>query len=647
MEKWIRRTIDFASGLTFTGKTDPSVIPYIPSKLKVSGHEEKYFPRTRPEDVGISSGRMIAFISALEEEKSAVVHNLLCIKDGKVILECSHPGYSVNTWHLSHSMSKVLVSIAVGFLIDEKALSLDQRIAPLFPEYEYRDKRFADITVRHLLTMTSCIRFGEAGVVSESEWTRAFFESSVTHTPGSRFDYNSMNTYILGRIVIKLTGRSLTDYLRERLLTPLRITNFFWELGPEGYEKGGFGVFMSAESWGKIGTLFLNKGIFEGKEIIPKWWIEESVQSHVAVPENLGNYNYGYKIWVSRSSHCYLFSGMLGQAVCIFPNSGIVVVMNSGNNELFQSGRALSIIESFFSRDLSSDVSSSQYHGSYTDLLAYSKHFFEKRHWIRVPKHVMDLSRFGFIYRRTPPREWDKLLGTFVFPTNNRGILPVFIRAMQNNFAGSIDKISFTKENNRIFFVCNDGMSKHRLEVGFYGFCETVIDVRGEKYIVKVMGEAAEDYERREAFKLEILLPEMPNTRKILFTLDGKDRLYMRLYEIPDSGLARVYTDEIIKTNNRFSPLIDLIERKMGENYLKRKITETFDITLLGAREGSPDFEDILDESRKSWHSDERNARIIDTLVYHFIRESEDGGKGGIVGFLGDAVDKLLTGEDG
>ena len=645
MEKWIKRTIDFASGLSFTGKSDPSVIPFVPSKLKVSGKEKKYFPRTRPEDVGISSGRLISLIRALEEEKSAVVHNLLCIKDGRVILECSHPGYSVNTWHLAHSMSKVLVSIAVGLLIDSGVLSLDTRIVDLFPEYKYRDRRFPDITVRHLLTMTASVRFGEAGVVSESEWTRAFFESTVTHAPGSRFDYNSMNTYILGRIVIKLSGQSLTDYLTERLLSPLGITNFFWELGPEGYEKGGFGVFMSAESWGKIGTLFLNKGKFEGKSIIPESWIEESVRPHVAVPDNLGNYDYGYKIWVSRSTDAYLFSGMLGQAVCIFPLSGIVAVMNSGNNELFQSGRALRIIEEYLSHDLSADLSHSQYEGSYYDLLSYSKHFFERRHWIRMP-HVRDLTRFGLIYRRTPPCEWDRLLGTFVFPSNNRGILPVFVRAMQNNLGTSVDKITFIKENNRIFFLCNDGSGTYRIEVGFYDFTECVLDVRGEKYIVKAMGEVVEDYEREEAFKLELLLPEMPNTRKILFTLDGSDRLNMRLYEIPDSGLARTYTDEIIKTNNRLSPLIDLIERKMGENYLKRKINETFDITILGAREGSPDFNSIMDESRRMMQADERNARIIEAVVDRFIRESEDGEKSGIGDLIGGAIDKLLTRTD-
>ena len=206
MEKWIKRTIDFASGLSFTGRSDPSVIPFVPSKLKVSGKEKKYFPRTRPEDVGISSGRLISLIRALEEEKSAVVHNLLCIKDGRVILECSHPGYSVNTWHLAHSMSKTVTAIAIGMLCDDGKLSLDWQAIDFFPELETSDRRAEGITVEDLLTMKSGVTFGEIGTVTSDSWCESFFRSELACDPGESFAYNSMNSYILANIVSRITG---------------------------------------------------------------------------------------------------------------------------------------------------------------------------------------------------------------------------------------------------------------------------------------------------------------------------------------------------------------------------------------------------------------------------------------------------------
>ena len=642
MEKWMKRTVDFASGLFFTGKINPSVVTYIPSKLEVSSEEKPYFPRVSAEEVGVSSGRLIKFMEALEGEQSSVVHNLLCIKDGKVILECSHPGYSVNTWHLSHSMSKVLVSLAIGFLVSDGVITLDDKILNFFRDAKYRDERFEDITLRHLLSMTSGVRFGEAGVISESDWTEAFFNSALLHSPGERFDYNSMNTYILGCIVVKLTGKSLTDFLTERLLTPLKITNFFWELGPEGIEKGGFGVFMSCESWAKIGMLFLNNGKFEGKEIISSNWISESIMPHVSVPDNLGDYNYGYKVWVSKHFNGFLFSGMLGQTVSVFPGNNMIIAVNSGNNELFQSGATIRIIERFFAPDISSDIAFSSYHGSDADLKQYAKHFFERRHWVRPLALRKGLYSFGLTSRSPYPAAWSKLLGSFDFPKNNQGILPTFIRTMQNNLGNSIERISFVAEGKRIFFICDDGAGKYKLEVGFYDFASTVIDVGGEKYIVKVIAEATEDIERKEAFKLEILFPEMPNTRKILFTFEDNDRINMRLYELPDAGLVRVFSDEILKTNNPLSPLITLLEERLGKNYFTRKINEVFDKTLLGARVGSLNYHLILEDSRKRQKSDDRSARIIDSIIYRFVSEENNvEDKISLKNIIGGVVERL------
>ena len=225
MEKWVKRVVSLGTGLFLTGKVNPSVIPYYPQKTRISGEEKPYFPRVHPERVGVASGRLLSMIRALEREKRANVHSLMVIKDGAVICECSHPGYSVNTWHLSHSMSKTLTGMAIGVLVDEGLLSVDERLVDLFPDMHYKDPRFAEITVYHLLTMSAGIRFSEAGSISESRWSEAFFESPVTYAPGTDYNYNSMNTYILARIAVDRSGRSLTELVKDRYLRPCRLSD--------------------------------------------------------------------------------------------------------------------------------------------------------------------------------------------------------------------------------------------------------------------------------------------------------------------------------------------------------------------------------------------------------------------------------------
>ena len=234
MERWVKRTIEFGAGLAFSGKSNPSVIPFYPQKTEISGDEEQYFRRVSPERAGVSSGRLLAMLKAFEKEKRSNIHEFICIKDGEVICECAHPGYSVNTWHLSHSMSKTVTGMAIGMLVDDGLLDISTPIHKLFPEYIYKDPKFEGITVKHLLTMTSGVRFAESGSVTATKWTDAYFAASCAFAPGTDFAYNSMNSYILARIVVKLTGKSMSEFLEERLFTPLGITNKFWEVSAEG-----------------------------------------------------------------------------------------------------------------------------------------------------------------------------------------------------------------------------------------------------------------------------------------------------------------------------------------------------------------------------------------------------------------------------
>ena len=193
MEKWKKRAVNLLSALAFGSDGTPSVIPYYPQKTKISSHEHKYFVRSVPERHGISSRRIYSMLCSLETEPRANVQGLMVLCGGEVISECTRDGYDLNTWRLSHSMSKTVTGMAIGMLVDEGKLRLTERLVDIFPEIPYKDKNFPLITVEHLLAMTSGVTFGEAGSVTEAEWTRAFFNSPLKFVPGSEFAYNSMD----------------------------------------------------------------------------------------------------------------------------------------------------------------------------------------------------------------------------------------------------------------------------------------------------------------------------------------------------------------------------------------------------------------------------------------------------------------------
>lgn len=649
MEKWLKRTVSLGVGIFLTGDPSPSVVPYYPQKTEVSGKEEQYFHRSYPEHVGVSSGRLLAMLKALERERRANIHNLMVIKDGLVICECSHPGYSSNVWHLAHSMTKTLTGMAVGLLVDDGLLNVDERLVDIFPDIHYNDPRFEKITVYHLLTMTSGVRFSEAGSVSETKWTEAFFESSVAFVPGTAFSYNSMNTYILARIIVERSGKTLTDFVRQRILDPLYISNFFWEVGPEGIEKGGWGVFMSIESWAKLGVMMLGGGVFEGKRILSEEWVRESTSMHMVTPNMVGPYNYGYQLWVSRKTDNFLFNGMLGQNVWVCPTNNIVVVINSGNNELFQKSPALEVIEKYLAYDLSGDLHDSCFSGDLVELRRAEDHFFERRHWVRPYEPRRGLSYTLGLRQRTPyPEEWDAIIGRYRFRKNNAGILPLFIRGMQNNFRCGVSEIEFERAEDSIYFIFTEGGETYRLEVGFYDFKTTVLNYRGERYIVKVIGEAMEDEDRNMLFKLEILLPEMPNTGMLKFSIEDNGSLLLRMSEMPNHKVADVFIEALTEDKSPLTFALKLFEGRLGKNFIQRKLEESFTPSLIGARVGAENYNAIMDAEREKLRENERNVRFINAVVKKFFHDADAGDEeelisqsGGWREFIGDVVGRI------
>ncbi len=645
MERWKKRAVELFGALSLTNEPSPSVIPYYPQKTEVSAKEEPSLPRGAPESVAMSSVRLMNMLSELESERRANIHSIMVIKKGVVVCEASAPGYSTHTWHLSHSMAKTLTGMAIGLLVDDGALSVSERVVDILTDTPYKDSRFAELTVLHLLSMKSGVPFSEIGVVTEDKWTEAYFGSDMSFAPGERFAYNSMNSYILGKIAEKKSGLGLSDLIAKRIFAPLGIRNFFFERGPEGIDKGGFGVYLSPESWAKLGLMMLHGGVYAGTRILSQKWVAESVTTRGISPESSGDFNYGYHIWVHRQNDDFLFNGMLGQNVWVCPSNDTVAVITAGNNELFQQSPALYIVRKYLAGEIEDEL---KYRNTRL-LRAQEKRFFESRRYARplVAKHGL-LYFLGIKNSRPYNNAWNTLFGRYIMRKNNDSLLPIFVRCMQNNLNGGIESIHIFKERERLYMTVTERGALHRLEIGLYGFSDTVLDFNGELYRIKVSGEATYDVDGKPIFRIELVYPELPNSRYIELSPTEKGGVLMKLYERPNSRIVLPFLESLPVTNPKLAFAKQMLERRFGGDFLSLKLERVFSPTLLLVREDADDAAAILEGEEELAEADNRTVRSILALISRFIKEDpatedtgEDTERREGQGFLGGIIKRL------
>ncbi len=621
MEKWKKRSVELITSLLFGSRGEMAVVPYYPQKIGVSGREESFFKRTVPEKKGISSRRLYNMLCELEGERRAGVHSLMVLCGGEVICECSVDGYSVNEWHVSHSMSKTICGMVIGKLIDDGRLQIDRTLASIFPEIAYKDRKFPLITVEHLLSMTSGVDFAEAGAITERDWTVAFFASAVRFSPGAKFAYNSMNSYILARLAERISGRSFGSLAEEYIFAPLGIKSYLWERGPEGTEKGGWGLYMSAESWAKVGYMLLSGGVFMGRRILSEEWVRTSSTVKAIPPESTGSFNYAYQMWTGRDNGEILFNGMLGQNVWICPQNDIVAVITSGNNEFFQDSPALEIIRKYLGGRIEDGIDQR----SIGLLKEKQATFFDCRRWVRPRERGRGLIYLLGLRSRTAfDTAWEPILGSYAVAKNDTSIMPLILRVMQNNLSTVIEKIAFFRRGEELIFSVIEGGEELALRVGLYGYTENVCNVLGEKYIIRAAGEATRDRHGDAVYKIELILPETANTRMIVIRKTGEGRLSVALSERPNHRLAENVLRRYRESSGVISFAADILERRIGEMELEGLIRRAFNPTLTAVSTSLSDYKRILEKENGLSNNESGAIRLIRALVDRFFKENAD-----------------------
>ena len=552
------------------GKTGGTRVDYFPQKpnFPFDAVYEQAFVRATPESQGISSDLFAALLRELDASKDTEMHHFMALRHGKVICECNFAPYPKGMWHITHSMCKSITGMAIGMLIEEEKLKLDENIYDIFPDHiNAFSKIFRPvITVENLLTMTSGVTFNESGIVSGNDWLGSFLNASVNGKPGTEFQYNSLNTYVLSAIVTKRTGETLTEYLTPRLFGPLGITKYYWETCPKGITKGGWGLFLCAEDMAKLGQLYLQRGKWNGQQLVSEYWIEISTARHLKTQND--TYGYGYQLWMEQRPGSFEYNGMLGQNVIIYPDMDMVLVTNAGNKEMFQDCIMLNIIRKYFPvnyhpadvlpenplsysllKRLCGELENGENNNRSTSLrggwkrnvVSRRKHS-DKKYSYRVSAAVDRPSDHHSFMRAVSGR-------TYVMEQQNIGIAPLFVQVFHNNMTDGISEISFTYDAGNFCVSFTEGEVIHKLPVGFGRAADGCVDLHGEHYLVATLGEFARDENDIPVLKLEITFIEECVKRKAHIFFHEDDEIEIRWNETPGkkmilAGLSSI-TEEL------------------------------------------------------------------------------------------------------
>ena len=302
-------------------------------------------PRMTPAAKNVSASGVLDFLNAAEAG-GFELHSFMLLREGAVVAEGWWDPYTPELNHSMYSMSKSFTSSAVGFAVAEGRLSVEDRVLSFFPREapDEISENLAALRVKDLLTMTvGTEKEPTHAVVKEDNWVRAFLSQRFAHKPGTVFQYNSAATYMCSAIVQTLTGKTVLEYLTPRLFEPLGIESALWESCPKGINTGGWGLSVRTEGLAKFGQWLLQKGAWNGVQLLPASWIEEATSFHI---QQLGEdkkdrpkarndwlQGYGYQFWRCQNG-AFRGDGAFGQFTVVMPEQNAVLVLTGESKNM-------------------------------------------------------------------------------------------------------------------------------------------------------------------------------------------------------------------------------------------------------------------------------------------------------------------------
>jgi CubicO group peptidase (beta-lactamase class C family) len=355
------------TALLFSGCTTPAQKAYPVPTAHTQGHAGylgqdeytgKYWPtrgwrECKPEAVGVNSDKLL---QAIEYAATPAFNTegLVIIRKGHIVGEAYFGNFKINSRHVSHSIAKSFTSALVGIAIDKGLIrDIDERICQYYKEWDCKNKDDlrTRITIRHAMTLTTglewqedwskwdpatndALKMGQSG-----RFTKYMAERKGLYEPGQRFYYSTGDPMLLSRVIQEVTGVTAFEFARQNLFKPLNITNIDWEKDRDGYTSTGWGLNTTVRDYAKFGYLYLNKGNWEDRKVVPREWVKKSTQTDPTVKMwnaygYLWHVNLPIRLSIRRSpisiaaipADGYMAEGVRGQNIFIIPSKDLVIV---------------------------------------------------------------------------------------------------------------------------------------------------------------------------------------------------------------------------------------------------------------------------------------------------------------------------------
>ena len=289
------------------------------------------FPKMSPESMGISSDRLLHMMKKLAELE--YFNSIVILRHGHCVLECWQSPFERETPHQLFSLSKSFTSCAIGLAQSEGLLKVTDKLISFFPEYAecVTDKRMLNVSLEDLLTMRSGhLVCATKYMFGQQDYIKAFLSSKLDTEPGTRFTYNSGATYMLSAVIHKVANENVREYLIPRLFKVLQIVPGIWECCPQGINLGGWGLSLTTDDLAKFSYLLLQRGKWNGKQIIPEEYLAAATSKHADNSMNTlpdWQQGYGYQFWISQ--HGYRGDGAAGQLALILEEYDLCISVTS------------------------------------------------------------------------------------------------------------------------------------------------------------------------------------------------------------------------------------------------------------------------------------------------------------------------------
>lgn len=277
-------------------------------------------------------------------DESRNVHSFLIVRNNKLVLDAYFAGWHRDRIHDMRSATKSVNSTLVGIAIDNGFIeNVNESMFDFFPQYLHlsNDSK-REIQIEHLLTMTAGFAWDQTGepnrvndeveMEGSEDWLNYVLKKEMNEAPGKRFVYNSGCSNLLAGIIKESTGDHANVFAEKYLFSPLDIKKYYWRKRDDGLCNAGAGLLLRPRDMAKIGQLFLDSGVWKGRQVVSKEWVKAAT-----TPFKQNGGNYGYQWWITsvkveaQTFSMYLAAGNGGQYIFVVPAQNLVVVFTGGN----------------------------------------------------------------------------------------------------------------------------------------------------------------------------------------------------------------------------------------------------------------------------------------------------------------------------